>query len=119
MAMSDQRYEAARELFAAGLAEEALCASSEVLSPSCPNAHNFAGFVLLRAASGSPDRLTRALDHFEAELAMTPDDAVPLVNLADTLLPRARTERPRCARRRNRHHAERLQERVGALRRGL
>jgi tetratricopeptide (TPR) repeat protein len=79
----ERAYEESRAAFERGDHDAALAAIREVLAadPRFPNAHNWAGWVLLKRG-----QLDEAISRFHAAVALAPDDPVPLANLCNALV---------------------------------
>lgn len=88
MTSAAQLYSDSRAAFARGDQAAALAAIRGVLAadPAYPNAHNYAGWILLHGPARTPADLDEAIEHFRAACEATPDDDVPLVNLCDALV---------------------------------
>lgn len=56
------------------------------LDPAYPNAHNFAGWILLELPSPTPAQLERAVDHFREAMRAALHDAMPALNLGSALV---------------------------------
>ena len=85
---AEAAYEASRAAFARGDHAAALASIRVAIATdaSYPNAHNYAGWILLRKPSPTPAELDEAVSHFRAATQLAPEDPVPLANLCDALI---------------------------------
>lgn len=81
-------YEASRDAVAKGDHATALAAIRAAIAadPRFPNAHNYAGWILLRLPARKPADLEDAIAYLRAARELAPDDPVPLANLCDALV---------------------------------
>lgn len=84
-------FDQSRAALAAGDHEGALAEIRELIArcPDHPNAHNFAGWLLMHA---TPPALDEAIAHFRAELERAPDEIAPFANLCDALVAAGRPD---------------------------
>jgi tetratricopeptide (TPR) repeat protein len=83
-----QSYAESRAAFAKGDHAAALFAIRAAIASDArfPNAHNFAGWVLLHMPSRTPAQLDDAIAHFRAAIDVDSDDPMAMTNLCDALL---------------------------------
>jgi uncharacterized protein YqcC (DUF446 family)/Tfp pilus assembly protein PilF len=87
-------YERSRAAFARGEHQAALAAIAEALAidPRFPNAHNYAGWILLHWPARTATQLESAITHFREALVIEPGTDAPLANACDALLAAGREE---------------------------
>jgi tetratricopeptide (TPR) repeat protein len=94
MSQADARYEHSRALLKKGDFDGALAAARETitLDPRYPNAHSFAGWILLQRPERSAADLEAAIGYFRTARELAPWDGVPLVNLSEALVAAGRAD---------------------------